>query len=91
MLAQFGRRMPHTAHPVVSGSSVGESSIQSSHRVSEQLSPLRRPLPCFYRFIFVLLWTTFVYDPVVFWVWNYEGWLYRYGVIDYAGALVRGH
>src|SRR5205814_6235130 len=38
--------------------------------------------------IFMLLWATFVYDPVAHWVWNVNGWLYIKGVFDFAGGTV---
>jgi Amt family ammonium transporter len=38
--------------------------------------------------VFTLLWTTFVYCPLAHWVWAPEGWLFRYGVLDFAGGTV---
>jgi Amt family ammonium transporter len=38
--------------------------------------------------IFMLLWATFVYDPVAHWVWNVNGWLFQRGVLDFAGGTV---
>ena len=38
--------------------------------------------------LFILLWATFVYDPVCFWVWNKGGWLYKLGALDFAGGTV---
>ncbi|MEW6600536.1 MAG: ammonium transporter [Nitrospirota bacterium] len=37
--------------------------------------------------IFILLWTTFIYDPVAHWIWG-GGWLSGLGVVDFAGGLV---
>ncbi len=37
---------------------------------------------------FALLWTTLVYDPVAHWAWSEGGWLYRLGVLDFAGGTV---
>jgi ammonium transporter, Amt family len=37
---------------------------------------------------FVLLWTTLVYCPLAHWVWSSGGWLYRLGVLDFAGGTV---
>ncbi len=37
---------------------------------------------------FALLWTTLVYDPVAHWAWADGGWLYRWGVLDFAGGTV---
>jgi Amt family ammonium transporter len=38
--------------------------------------------------IYVVLWTTFVYVPIVHWIWAVGGWLRTLGVIDFAGGLV---
>jgi len=38
--------------------------------------------------IFVLLWTTIVYDVIAFWIWNPQGWLHEYGALDFAGGTV---
>ena len=38
--------------------------------------------------LFVLLWTTLVYCPLAHWVWAPGGWLFRYGVLDFAGGTV---
>ncbi len=38
--------------------------------------------------VFMLLWATFVYDPVAHWVWNVNGWLFQKGVLDFAGGTV---
>ena len=38
--------------------------------------------------LFVILWATFVYDPVAHWVWNVNGWLFQKGVLDFAGGTV---
>jgi Amt family ammonium transporter len=38
--------------------------------------------------LFIALWATFVYCPLAHWVWAPEGWLYRYGVLDFAGGTV---
>ncbi|MFH0861054.1 MAG: ammonium transporter [Candidatus Altiarchaeota archaeon] len=37
--------------------------------------------------IFVLLWTTLVYDPIAHWVWG-GGWLGTLGALDFAGGTV---
>jgi Amt family ammonium transporter len=37
---------------------------------------------------FILLWATFVYDPLCYWVWGEGGWLKNLGVLDFAGGIV---
>ena len=38
--------------------------------------------------LFVLLWTTLVYDPLAHWVWGAGGWLLALGALDFAGGTV---
>ncbi len=38
--------------------------------------------------IFMVLWSTFVYDPVCHWVWGVGGWLKELGALDFAGGTV---
>ncbi|MGE5397128.1 MAG: ammonium transporter [Chitinophagales bacterium] len=38
--------------------------------------------------VFILLWTTLVYDPVAHWVWGVDGWLRNLGALDFAGGTV---
>lgn len=38
--------------------------------------------------VFILLWSTLVYDPVCHWVWSSEGFLFKAGAIDFAGGIV---
>jgi ammonium transporter, Amt family len=38
--------------------------------------------------VFILLWTTFVYCPLAHWVWASDGWLFKLGVLDFAGGTV---
>ncbi len=38
--------------------------------------------------MFVILWSTFVYDPVAHWVWAEGGWLFKLGALDFAGGTV---
>lgn len=38
--------------------------------------------------IFILLWTTLVYDPIAHWVWGAGGWLHNLGALDFAGGTV---
>jgi len=37
---------------------------------------------------FILLWSTFIYCPLAHWVWASDGWLFKYGVLDFAGGTV---
>ncbi|QBD83552.1 ammonium transporter [Ktedonosporobacter rubrisoli] len=38
--------------------------------------------------LFVILWTTLVYDPIAHWVWGTGGWLHNLGALDFAGGTV---
>jgi Amt family ammonium transporter len=38
--------------------------------------------------IFILLWATFIYDPLAHWVWGVGGWLRNLGALDFAGGTV---
>ncbi|MBI5101771.1 MAG: ammonium transporter [Nitrospirae bacterium] len=38
--------------------------------------------------VFILAWTTLVYDPVAHWVWGTGGWLKNMGLLDFAGGVV---
>jgi ammonia channel protein AmtB len=38
--------------------------------------------------IFVILWSTIVYDPIAHWVWGSGGWLHNLGALDFAGGTV---
>ncbi|CDK28050.1 unnamed protein product [Kuraishia capsulata CBS 1993] len=42
-----------------------------------------RVFPCL---VFCFMWATLVYCPVACWVWNTNGWAYKWGVLDYAGG-----
>jgi len=37
---------------------------------------------------FILLWSTFVYDPIAHWLWAPGGWLAQQGALDFAGGVV---
>jgi Amt family ammonium transporter len=39
-------------------------------------------------FLFVLLWSTFIYSPLAHWVWGEGGWLFDRGTLDFAGGTV---
>ena len=38
--------------------------------------------------VFMLLWSTIVYDPVCHWVWGVGGFLRKMGALDFAGGTV---
>jgi len=38
--------------------------------------------------LFVVLWATFIYDPLAHWVWGVGGWLRNLGALDFAGGTV---
>lgn len=46
----------------------------------------RMKFPAF--LVFIILWSTFVYDPLAHWVWNKNGWLGAMGALDFAGGIV---
>ena len=39
-------------------------------------------------FAFILLWATFIYDPLAHWVWGIKGWMREMGALDFAGGTV---
>ncbi|KAI9222283.1 ammonium transporter [Blastocladiella britannica] len=36
--------------------------------------------------VFILVWTTIVYDPIAYWTWGANGWLNKLGALDFAGG-----
>ena len=38
--------------------------------------------------LFGTLWVLFVYAPLAHWVWSADGWLYKLGLLDFAGGTV---
>jgi Amt family ammonium transporter len=38
--------------------------------------------------LFMVIWSTVIYFPVAHWVWNPNGWLFQWGVMDFAGGTV---
>ncbi|KAJ1328885.1 Ammonium transporter [Microdochium nivale] len=36
--------------------------------------------------VFIFIWTTIVYDPIAYWTWNANGWMFQLGGLDYAGG-----
>jgi Amt family ammonium transporter len=39
-------------------------------------------------FVFTILWSLFIYNPVAHWVWSADGWLFKLGALDFAGGTV---
>lgn len=37
--------------------------------------------------VFIFVWATLVYCPIACWVWNINGWAFKWGVLDYAGGM----
>ena len=38
--------------------------------------------------VFMLLWATFIYNPLAHWVWGVKGWMREMGALDFAGGTV---
>jgi Amt family ammonium transporter len=38
--------------------------------------------------LFAVVWSTLVYAPIAHWVWSPDGWLFKLGVLDFAGGTV---
>lgn len=38
--------------------------------------------------VFIVLWSTLVYDPMAHWMWGTGGWLKNLGALDFAGGTV---
>ena len=38
--------------------------------------------------VFMLLWSTLIYDPLAHWVWGVKGWMREMGALDFAGGTV---
>ncbi|NMM61790.1 ammonium transporter [Clostridium sp. P21] len=38
--------------------------------------------------IFILVWSTLVYDPIAHWMWGVGGWIRNLGALDFAGGNV---
>ena len=39
-------------------------------------------------FVFSILWSLLIYNPVAHWVWSTDGWLLKLGALDFAGGTV---
>nr|AGM18797.1 high-affinity ammonium transporter [Peltigera malacea] len=42
-----------------------------------------RMLPCV---VFMVVWSTIIYDPIACWTWNSHGWVAKMGGLDFAGG-----
>jgi ammonium transporter, Amt family len=38
--------------------------------------------------LFVALWSLLIYSPLAHWVWSADGWLFKMGILDFAGGTV---
>lgn len=38
--------------------------------------------------LFSILWLVLVYSPITHWVWDADGWLFKRGLLDFAGGTV---
>jgi ammonium transporter, Amt family len=38
--------------------------------------------------LFVALWSLLIYSPLAHWVWSSDGWLFKQGILDFAGGTV---
>ena len=36
--------------------------------------------------VFIFVWGTIVYNPIAYWTWNANGWLFTLGYLDFAGG-----
>ncbi|KJZ77247.1 Ammonium transporter 1 [Hirsutella minnesotensis 3608] len=36
--------------------------------------------------VFIFVWSTLVYDPIAYWTWNANGWLFKLPSYDFAGG-----
>ncbi|KAI5969959.1 hypothetical protein CANMA_000999 [Candida margitis] len=36
--------------------------------------------------LFAFIWSVIIYNPVTYWFWNVNGWLYKMDVLDFAGG-----
>ncbi len=76
-----GSTIPHFVFMVFQLMFAGVTAAIISGSVAERMR-----FPAF--ILFVLLWSTFVYDPLAHWVWGADGWLLNYGALDFAGGTV---
>lgn len=63
---------------------VSTTEIRSATIVSGAAAERGSLLPCF---IFIFFWLAVVHNPMIYWAWNVNGWIYRLGVIELAGGI----
>ncbi len=77
----YGATIPHLAYATYQGMFAAITVALVSGAVVERMR-FRGYL------LFVLLWSTIVYDPLAHWVWGEGGWLRTLGALDFAGGTV---
>jgi Amt family ammonium transporter len=77
----YGATIPHLAYATYQGMFAAITVALVSGAVVERMR-FRGYL------LFVLLWSTFIYDPLAHWVWGEGGWLRTLGALDFAGGTV---
>jgi Amt family ammonium transporter len=80
-LPAYGATIPHLAYAAFQAMFAGITVALVSGAIVERVR-FRAYL------LFVLLWTTLVYDPLAHWVWGSDGWLHALGALDFAGGTV---
>jgi len=77
----YGSTIPHSAFMIFQGMFAVLTPALITGAFAERLK--------FTAFLlFVLLWATFVYNPICHWVWGVGGWIGRLGALDFAGGTV---
>ena len=79
--APYAPGLPHVLYAVYQAMFAGITIALVSGAVVERMR-----FPAY--LAFVLLWSTFVYDPLAHWVWGDGGWLKQLGALDFAGGTV---
>jgi ammonium transporter, Amt family len=79
--AAYAATIPHQAHALFQGMFAIITPALISGAIVERM-----------RFrayvVFLVLWSTLVYDPLAHWVWGQGGWLAARGALDFAGGTV---
>ena len=77
--ADYASTIPHLEFVVFQLMFAAITAAVISGSVAERMT-----FPAF--LIFIILWSTLVYDPIAHWVWGTNGWLKNLGVLDFAGG-----